>query len=86
MTVPHAIAELLALCGSAVVDEMFTALQSWVPSAIDDGRWIASVKVTFAATANDAFVHPIEPPAPTAGVVQFQPAGIVIDLNVAPDT
>src|SRR5690349_11579301 len=84
VTVPQAVALLLAVCGSAVVVEIFAALQSCVPSAIDDGSCTTSVKASAAFTARDDFEQLMDPVAPTAGLVHVQPDGLVRDLNVAP--
>ena len=53
-------------------------------SARANGALATSVTTTLAPSARVAVVQVIVPPAPTAGVVQFVPAGALSETNVMP--
>lgn len=72
-------AELLPLDESPGVPET-DAVFTIVPTAFDNDV-TPSVNVAVALFASEAAVHVIVPVAPTAGVEQLNPAGVLIDAN-----
>ena len=82
-TVVVAVALLFAPFGSPVVDVTFAVFESTVPDATVGATATVSVNVAV-PTANDGFVQLTVPAAPTAGVVQLQPATAGSDTNVVP--
>src|SRR5437763_1390738 len=81
-TVVVAVALLLSLFASAVVELTVAVLEIVVPSAVFGLTWTASVNAAVAPLASDGVVHVTVPVEPTAGVVQDHPAGVAIDWNV----
>ena len=72
---------LLARFGSLVDDVTVAVLLIAVPAAVPDGTFRTTVKLDDPA-AKLALVQLIAPVPPEAGVVQDQPVGTVIELNV----
>src|SRR5882672_9373481 len=81
-TVVVAVALLLPVLESAVVELTVAVLVSVLPSAVSGLTWTPRVKVAVAPLANEAMVQFTVPVEPAAGVVQLQPAGVGIDWNV----
>lgn len=79
LTTVGAVAELLALLGSGVALAIVAVLLR-LPATV--GRMTRVNVAAGAPEARVAMVHVTVPPAPTAGVVQAQPAGEVSDWNV----
>src|SRR5438034_867290 len=84
-TVVVAIALLLPVLESAVVELTVAVLAIVLPSGAAGLTWTMRVKVAVAPLANEAVVQFTVPVEPTAGVVQVQPAGVGIDWNVVCD-
>jgi hypothetical protein len=78
-----AVEALLAALVSVVADEADAVLETTAPLPIDGPSATASVKVAL-PTAKDAFEQITVPVAPTAGVVQDQPAAADSETNVVP--
>src|SRR5947199_396373 len=81
-TVVVAVAVLLPLVGSGVVEEI-VVLALIVPVAAGSTSTTA-VKLAEPPAANVARVTVTVPVAPTAGVVALHPAGVVTETNVVP--
>src|SRR3989441_665251 len=81
-TVVVAVALLLPVLESAVVELTVAVLVSVLPSAVSGLTWTPRVKVAVAPLANEPMVQFTVPVEPAAGVVQLQPAGVGIDWNV----
>ena len=82
-TVVAAVALLLPGVGSVVADDNVAVLLSTVPALTPAPTCATRVNAAL-PMANDAFVQLTAPAAPTAGVVQLQPAGEVSDTKVVP--
>jgi hypothetical protein len=78
-----AVAALLPAFVSEVVAEAVAVLERTAPAPIDGPSATVSVKVAL-PTAKDAFEQITVPVAPTAGVVQDQPAAADSETNVVP--
>ncbi len=78
-----AVALLLALLLSPVFDVTVAVLLRTVPAATDGATAVVSVN-TALPTANDTFEQDTVPVAPTAGVVQDQPATAGNETKVVP--
>ncbi len=76
------VAELLAELGSAVLELTEAVLEIVVPSVTAAPTLTTRVKTAVAPELKLEFVQVIVPVAPTAGLVQDQPVGAVIDLKV----
>src|SRR2546425_664210 len=74
-TVVVAVALLLPVLESAVVELTVAVLVSVLPSAVSGLTWTPRVKVAVAPLANEPMVQFTVPVEPAAGVVQLQPAG-----------
>src|SRR5690349_8856887 len=81
-TVVSMLAALFSLAGSDVADVMVAVLMNSVPSGVPGGTCPTSVKVPAGPGGKVGMVQVTAPPAPTAGVVQDQPAGAVRLTNV----
>src|SRR5437773_2291247 len=81
-TVVVAVALLLPVLASAVVELTVAVLEIVLPSSAAGLTWTPRVKVAVAPLANEAVVQFTVPVEPAAGVVQLQPAGVGIDWNV----
>src|SRR5438067_1767786 len=81
-TVVVAVALLLLVFESAVVELTVAVFEIVAPSAVSGLTWTARVNVAVAPLANDPVVQFTVPVAPTGGVVQDHPAGVGIDWNV----
>src|SRR5438034_1034468 len=84
-TVVVAVALLLPVLASAVVELTVAVLEIVLPSSAAGLTWTPRVKVAVAPLANEAVVQFTVPVEPAAGVVQLQPAGVGIDWNVVCD-
>ena len=84
-TVVVAVALLLPVLESAVVELTVAVLEIVLPSAVSGLTWTTMVKVAVAPLASEAVVQFTVPVEPTAGVVHVQPAGVAIDWNVVCD-
>jgi hypothetical protein len=65
------------------VEDATDAVLEMVPLGVAGATATTSVK-TALPTANEAFVQVTVPPAPMAGVLQFQPPGELSETNVVP--
>ena len=83
-TVVVAVALLLPELGSVVAAETVAVFEITVPAAVEASTWTVRVK-TALPTANEALEQETVPPAPTAGLVQLQPAGAVQDVGAGAD-
>src|SRR5437762_2324905 len=81
-TVVVVAAVLLARFGSNVIELTVAVLEMMVPSGAAGLTWTARVKVAVAPLAIHAVVQLTVPVDPAAGVVQVQPAGVVMDWKV----
>src|SRR2546422_2453722 len=81
-TVVVAMAVLLRRLGSEVVEVTVAVLEIVVPSGVLGLTWTTMVKVGVAPLAEAGVVQLTVPVEPTAGVVQIQPAGLLIDWKV----
>jgi hypothetical protein len=81
LTVVEAVALLFPEAKSAVAVETVAVLLIVEPAALAATRTV-SVKVAVDATAREALVQETLPVAPTAGVVQVNPAGDASETNV----
>src|SRR5439155_453008 len=79
-----AVAALLAVLGSKVTELTVAVLVSVLPSGVLALTCATIVKLTVAPLAVGPVVQFTVPAEPTAGVVQVQPAGVMIDWNVVP--
>src|SRR5690348_4448279 len=81
--VTFAVAELSELF-STTLPEIVAVFEIVVPDATVGLTVTTSVNEPLAPEASDGFVQVTVPLPPTAGVVQLQPPGVVIDVNVVP--
>ena len=77
-----AVAALLAVLGSKVTELTVAVLVSVLPSGVLALTCATIVKLAVAPLAVGPVVQFTVPAEPTAGVVQVQPAGVMIDWNV----
>ena len=82
-TVVAAVALLLPGVGSLVADETVAVLLIKVPAATPASTCTTKVNAAL-PIASEATEHETVPAAPTAGVVQIQPAGDASDTKVVP--
>jgi len=82
LTVVMAVAELFARFGSEVPETILATSTICVPLGVVAPTVTATVKVPFVPAAKTGFVQLMFPVAPTAGVVQVQPAAATMELKV----
>ena len=75
-------AELFDVSGSDVAEVTLAIQTRLLPGGVLALTLTTTVNVALAPEAILGFVQVIEPVAPTAGVVQFHPAGTLIDWKV----
>ncbi len=81
-TTTAATAVLLVRLGTMFEEVAVAVSAMFVPEAVAAFTCNTNVKAALALSASVAIVHVIVPVAPTAGVVQVQPAGVVMDWKV----
>ena len=81
-TVVVAVALLLAGVGSVVEELTVAVLEMTVPLAVVESTFTTMVKLALSPLPIVAFVHVTVPLAPTAGVVQVQPAAALSETKV----
>jgi hypothetical protein len=81
-TVVLAVALLLPVLESAVVELTVAVFEIVVPSAVSGLTWTTRMKVAVVPLASEPVVHVTVPVDPTAGVVHVQSVGAAIDWNV----
>ena len=81
-TTTRAVAVLLVRLGTMLVAVAVAVSAMFVPEAVPALTCRAIVKLPAAFTASEAMVQVMVPAAPTAGVVQAQPVGIVMDWKL----
>lgn len=81
-TTTEAVAVLLVRLGTMLDDVAVPVSAMFVPDAVPALTCSTNVKPPVALSASVPTVQVIVPVAPTAGVVQVQPAGVVMDWNV----